>query len=159
MKKLVLIIMLNVLYSAPLLGQSFYRSIHNSKSVGLQLSNQTTRSIYGFKTGLNVGVVLKSRWNISYMHLISTASFEITNDAYQGVGITYTFNPNSALQLQSSMAIGIHNRQFIAVQPTIRMRYDLPTNLFISIGFGRSDGFPFFDAIFGIVLFKNRVRR
>ena len=150
MKRLILTLLI-LLPTLDLMAQRYYTTDDRS-ALEIHLANQTTRSVYGVKTGLNLGLSYKERWGLAYFNHVSIAKDEHASNEFRGVNISYTINPKAHMQLRLNSYLGYHNKTFLSMQQTIALNYKINDKYFVSGELGRCDGLPYFGFQAGIVL-------
>ena len=119
----------------------------------LEVSNLTTRSIYGWKTGFDVGVNYKGRLLASYVHLNEIGNGELQSHSFRGGNFQYYFNPKNDLNIGLGITAGLYNKRFASIHPTLNMRYLYRNRLVVGLGVSRLDRYPKFDFKLGFRLF------
>lgn len=150
MKRLILFILL-VTSTMGLQAQTYFTKPQRSQ-IQLFAASQTTRSIYGVKSGVNVGFSFNERWELSYFNHQSLVSEETSSHQYRGLNLAYIVNPRSRTQLGINSYMGFYNKAFFSMQFTLNMNYQIDENFFVAGEFGRSDGYPYFGIKAGVVL-------
>lgn len=134
-------------------SQAQLRTSRNER-FSIELSNNTVRSINGWKSGPKIGFNFKNRLELNYVYLMDISGNEATQESFHGTQVKYYFNPKGKLNIGLGLRIGLYNQQFAAVIPSIDFKYKILDNLNVSTGIARLDGYPYFDLSFGFKLFK-----
>jgi hypothetical protein len=126
------------------------------KEYSFELSNNTTRSIYGWKSGPQFTFNLNNRWQVNYAYLLDLSSTETDAGSFHGGQFKYYFNPKSKLNVGLGLRVGVYNDQFIAVIPSLDVKVHATDQINISMGLARLDRYPYFDLSFGFKVFKKK---
>lgn len=135
-------------------AQSFYKREASKPAFSLEVANLTTRSIYGWKTGLAVGVSMGNRMNLSYVNLFELGNGEEGGRTFRGASYQYFFNPKRNFNIGLGLTAGYHNEQFLAVTPSLEMKYIYNERLIAGFGLSRVDRYPKFDFKVAVRLFN-----
>lgn len=154
MKRLALMYFLLVLFGTLSNAQHYYESPRNGNDVNLEITNLTTRSVYGWKTGFTLGASINNRMSIAYVNLIEIGGGETSGDSFRGASYQYYFNPKQNLNFGLGLMVGFYNEQFLAATPSLEVRYIYNKRWLLSMGYSRVDTYPKFDFKLGVRLFN-----
>jgi len=154
MKRLFLICSLLLAFGSLAQAQTYYEKNTKAKPIHIELSNLTTRSIYGWKTGVSLTANINNRMSLSYVNLIDINNQEGEGDTFRGGQYQYYFNPKNNLSVGLGLMVGFYNEQFLAVTPSVEVKYVYNDRFVAGMGFSRVDTYPKFDFRVGMRLFK-----
>lgn len=127
-------------------GQSFRHWKPASESGwSLEASSVATRSIRGWKMGVQVGFIKADRFNFGGFTLSEIGSAENERRSFSGVYSTYYLFKKQRIQIGPAMKVGLFQKRFLALLPTLEGRVRINENVALSSGVGRSDRYPYFD--------------
>lgn len=130
-------------------AQTFHRYTVKEKDVAFQVFNTTTRSLYGWHTGVSLGMNWRDRWSINYFSLQAIGKSEWDIDVFRGAEVKYFVNPKSRLAFGMAMRMGMFNKRFFSVIPETNLSLKLSKSSSIITGFAYSDGFPYLSIQMG----------
>lgn len=160
MKRLLLICSLYLLLGSLSYAQTYYEAPAQKAQFNLELTNLTTRSIYGWKTGLSAAVNINNRMSFSYVNLVELGTAQeseaavSSKDTFRGAQYQYYINPNGKLNVGLGLMVGFYNEQFLAVTPSVELKYVYNERWIAGVGVSRVDSYPKFDFRVGLRLFR-----
>ncbi|MFY0591915.1 hypothetical protein [Roseivirga sp.] len=151
-----LIIVLVIFIGTLSLPAQDYYIMPSRASVQIELAAYGRRSILGYMNGINIGVDINSRWNFSYTQLVQIAkgADRISQNKFEAIDVSYAINPKSNLKLELNVQGGFYNKNYLAIHPSLQVKYAPESDYFVTFGVGKSDGFPLFNFKVGAVIFK-----
>lgn len=154
MKHIVSIIVFFLVLGSYAQAQSFYSPKRNKAKFNIEVSNMTTRSVYGWSTGFVAGIDINNRMSVSYVNLVSIENDEHKGRAFRGAQYQYFFNPKRKFNIGLGLVVGLYNEQFLSAVPSVEMRYLIGNRVVVGFGLSRVETYPKFDFKLGFRLFK-----
>lgn len=140
MKRFTLIIAILGLCHQLTLGQSFNNRINgNTEKSFLSVSAVTLKSARGVKFGFDFSYNTKKDFQIGVFSYRSTGTTETGVDTFQGFQFGFPLVRMNNWTIGTDQKIGVYNKRFVSILPTLKVSYKATNRLTGSVGAGVSD--------------------
>ena len=127
-------------------SQSFNKK--RSKEVlipDITVSTTSFRSVRGWKHGVDIGINTRKDFFVGAFSYQSIGPAEKQGESFQGLQFGFPIFKMDRWSIRSNQRIGIYNKKFISILPTLALTYKANNLIATSIGAGVSERFPVFD--------------